>query len=94
MKKEHKKLVTRSSPGNSSCASYCFVVTDEGRRIARNSQWGAVLGVVGVEPLPPEANGGLGAEPPATGRWGSGAEPQRSKILHFFCQNNLILELF
>ena len=22
--------------------------------------------------------------------WGLGAEPQRSKILHFFCKNNLI----
>ena len=37
------------------------------RRVARNSQWGegAVSGVWGRSPQPPEANGGLGAEPPA-----------------------------
>ena len=39
--------------------------------------------------------GGLGAEPPAaesTGVWGR--SPQRSKILHFFRENNFILGLF
>ena len=41
------------------------------RRVARNSQWGgAVLGVWGRSPQLPEANGGLGAKPPASGGWG------------------------
>ena len=42
------------------------------RRVARNSQWGAVLGVWGRSPQPPEAKGvrgrrfgGLGAKPTA-----------------------------
>ena len=60
----------------------------------------AVLGVWERSSQPPEANGGLGAKPPAAGGWGSGrkassrrrrgglgAEPlQRSKILHFFAK--------
>ena len=63
---------------------------------------GAVLGVLfwgsgcfGRSPQPPEANGGVGAKPPAaggTGVWGRSS--QRSKILHFFCKNNFILGLF
>ena len=43
---------------------------------------------------PPEA-GGMGAKPTAAGGmevWGR--SPQRSKNLHFFCKNNLILGLF
>ena len=54
---------------------------------------GAVLGVWGRSPLLLEA-GGLGAKPPAARGTGSGVQSfQRSKSLHFFCKNNLILEL-
>ena len=35
---------------------------------------GAVLGVWGRSPQPPEANGGLGAKPPAAGGWGFGGK--------------------
>ena len=53
------------------------------RRVARNSQWGgAVLGVWGQSPQPPEANGDLGARPPALENFA------------FFCNNNFILGLF
>ena len=71
------------------------------RRVARNSQWGAVLGVWGRSPQPPEANGGLGAKPPAAGGWGFGgkapnrrrhgglgAEPPALENFAFFCKNN------
>ena len=48
---------------------------------------GAVLGVWGRSPQPPEANGSLGAEPPAAGGTGvEGRSPQRSKILRFFAK--------
>ena len=59
---------------------------------------GAVLGVWGRSPQPPEANWGLGAKPPAARGWGfaekppaaggmgSGRSPQRSKILRFFAK--------
>ena len=56
------------------------------RRIARNSQWGAVLGVWRRSPQPPEA-GGLGAKVPAAG--GTGVRmwsPQHSKILRFLAK--------
>ena len=69
------------------------------RRVAKNSQWGAVFEGLGAEPQPPEANGGLGAKPLAAGGWGFGGEapsrrrhgvwglrPQRSKILQFFAK--------
>ena len=71
------------------------------RRVARNSQWGGCFGgsgggapsrrrpmeVWGQSPQPPEANGGLGAKPPAAGGTGVwGRSPQRSKIMHFFLQ--------
>ena len=69
------------------------------RRVARNSQWGGCLGVLGAEPpaagcqwgleakLPAPEAGGLGAEPPAAGGTGAwGRSPQRSKILHFFAK--------
>ena len=58
------------------------------RRVARNSQWGGLFeGVWGRSPQPPEANGGLGAKPPAAGGTGVwGRSPQRSKILHFFAK--------
>ena len=68
---------------------------------------GAVLGVWGRSPQPPEANGSLGAKPPAAEGWGLGAKPpaaggtevwgrspQRSKMLHFFCKINFIFGLF
>ena len=41
------------------------------RRVARNSQWGAGLGVWRRSPQPLEA-GGLGAKPPAAGDTGVG----------------------
>ena len=41
---------------------------------------GAVLGVWGRSPQPPEANGGLGAKPPAAGGWGFGGKaPSRRR---------------
>ena len=77
------------------------------KRVARNSQWGSVLGVWGRSPSRcrpmgvwgrspqlPEA-GVLRAKPSAAG--GTGVWelcPQRSKILHLFCKNNFILGLF
>ena len=78
------------------------------RRVARNSQWGgAVWGVWGRSPQPPEANGGLGAKPPAAGGWGFGgkapsrrrhggvgAEPPALENFAFFCKINFILGLF
>ena len=48
---------------------------------SQNSQWGAVLGVWGQSPQPPEANGGLGAKPPAAGGWGFGGKaPSRRRL--------------
>ena len=60
---------------------------------------GAVLGVWGRSPQPPEANGGLGAKPSAAGGWGFGgkapsrwrhgglgAEPPALKFFAFFLQ--------
>ena len=68
---------------------------------------GAVWGVWGRSPQPPEANGGLGAKPPAAGGWGFGgkapsrrrhgglgAEPPALENFAFFCKNNFILGLF
>ena len=64
-------------------------------------------GVWGRSLQPPEANGGLGAKPPAAGGWGFGgkapsrqrhggvgAEPPALENFAFFCKNNFILELF
>ena len=46
------------------------------RHVARNSQWGgAVLGVWGWSPQPPEANGELGEKPPVASGWGSRGKP-------------------
>ena len=47
------------------------------RRVARNSQWGAVLGFWGRSPQPPDANGGRGrsTQPPEAG--GSGASARK-----------------
>ena len=52
------------------------------RRVARNPQWGGgCLGVWGRSPQPLEANGGLGAKPPAAGGWGFGGKtPSRSDV--------------
>ena len=44
------------------------------RRVARNSQWSAVLGVWGRSPQPPEANGDVNAKPPAAGGWRFGGK--------------------
>ena len=69
------------------------------RRVARNSQWGAVLGFWGRSPQPPDANGGLeaklpapeagvlGAKPPAAGgteAWGGA--PSTRKFCIFFAK--------
>ena len=77
------------------------------RRLARNSQWGAVFGFWGRSPQPPDVNGGLGAKPPAAEGWGFGgkapsrrrhgglgAEPPALENFAFFCKNNFILGLF
>ena len=69
------------------------------RRVARNSEWGADLGVWGQSPQPPEANGGLRVKAPAAGglefggkalsrrrHGGLGRSPQRWKFLHFFAK--------
>ena len=68
---------------------------------------GAVLGVWGRSPQPLEANGGLGAKPPAAEGWGFGgiapsrrrhgglgAMPPALENFAFFCKNNFILGLF
>ena len=68
---------------------------------------GAVWGVWGRSPQPLEANGGMGAKPPASGGWGFGgkapsrrrhgglgAEPPALENFAFFCKNNFILGLF
>ena len=53
-----------------------------GRRVARNSQMRELLwGSGGRAPQPPEAIGGLGAEPPALENFA------------FFLKNNLVLGL-
>ena len=52
-----------------------FVVTSMQARSQKFAMGGAVLGVWGRSPQPPEANGGLGAKPPAAGGWGFGAKP-------------------
>ena len=55
------------------------------RRVARNSQWGANMGL--EQSSQSLEAGGQGANPPAaegTGVWGQ--SPQRSKILHFFAK--------
>ena len=68
---------------------------------------GAVWGVWGRSPQPPDASEGLGAKPPAAGGWGFGgkapsrrrhgglgAEPPALENFAFFCKNNFILGLF
>ena len=53
-----------------------------GRRVARKfAMGGAVWGVWGWSPQPPEANGGVGAKPPAAGGWVGvwGQSPQSSE---------------
>ena len=68
--------------------TYCFQARSQ--KFAMGGCFG------GLEAKPPAAGGwGFGAKPPAaggTGVWGQSL--QRSKILHFFCKNNLILGLF
>ena len=78
-------------------------------RQARSQKFerGGCFGVWGRSSQPPEANGGLGAKPPAAGGWrsggkapsrrrhgGLGAESPALENFPFFCKNNLILELF
>ena len=67
--------ITNSSPGRVHCAM------SPPRRVARNSQWGeSVLGVWGLSPQPSEANGSLGANPPAARGWGFGGKsPSRRR---------------
>ena len=86
----------------------CFLPKlGEDKRVARNSQWGAMLGVWGRIPQLPEAIGGLEAKPLAAGDWESGgkapsrrrqrdlgAEPPALENYAFFSKNNLILGLF
>ena len=68
---------------------------------------GAVLGVWGQSPQPPETNGGLGAKPSAAEGWGFGdkapsgrrhgglgAEPPALENFAIFCKSNFILGLF
>ena len=55
---------------------------------------GAVWGVWGRSPQPPEANGDLGAKPQLPEARGSGGEPPALENFAFFCKNNLILGLF
>ena len=42
---------------------FCQVLSVKARRVGRNSQWGAVLGVWGCSPQPPEAQGSRGRAP-------------------------------
>ena len=54
------------------------------RPVARNPQWGAVLGVWGRIPQQPEANGVLGAKPPVAGGTKSvGGAPSAQKFCIF-----------
>ena len=55
---------------------------------------GGCFGGLEEGPQLPEANGGLGAKPPAARGWGLGAEPPAIENFAFCCKNNLILELF
>ena len=92
-------------------ASFDRVVLKTGTLAQARSQkfamGGAFWGVWGRSPQPPEANGGLGAKPPAAGGWGFGgkapsrrrhgglgAEPPALENFAFFCKNNFILGLF
>ena len=74
-------------------------LSDEQARSQKFAMGGAVWGVWGRSPQPPEANGvwgrspqlpeagGLGAKPPAAGGTGVWVQsPQRSKILHVFAK--------
>ena len=56
------------------------------RRVTKNSQWGAVLWVLGPSPLPREANGSLGAKLPAARSWGSGGGTPSARKFCIFLQ--------
>ena len=79
---------------------YCKLMYMQARS-QKFAMGGAVLGVWGRSPQPPEANGGLGASSPAAGGWGFGgkapsrrrhgglgAEPPALENFAFFCKNN------
>ena len=85
----------------------CLFGRNEQARSQKFVMGGAVWGVWGRSPQPPEANGGLGAKPPAAGGWGfRGKAPSRRRHgglgggaialenFAFFCKNNFILGLF
>ena len=88
----------------------CIISTTPYYQQARSQKFamgGAVWGVWGRSPQPPEANGGLGAKPPAAGGWGFGGktpsrrrhgglreEPPVLEKFAFFCKNNFIFGLF
>ena len=75
-----KRLSNTTLDNNRQCHSP--LITNQSiirRRVARNSQWGAVLGSGGKVP---SRRRPVGAEPPAL------------EIFAFFCKNNLILGLF
>ena len=74
----HRKLCGEREPKP---AHLCYL-WHATKRVAKNSQWGASLGVQGLSPQPPEANGSLGAKAPA------------HETFAFFCKNNLILGQF
>ena len=58
-------------------------------RVARNSQWGAVLGVWGRGLQSPEAKRGPGAKPLAVEGWGSGGGAPSPRKFCIFLQKQL-----
>ena len=74
-----KKIVQNKSYENSYDYKQCKVWEARSQKFAIE---GAVVGVWGQSPQPPEAIGGLGAEPPAL------------KNFAFFLKNNLVLGLY
>ena len=100
--KSKKKVFTKNgtlfSPNSGEDQKKVFTKNGT-RRVARNSQWGGQIFGLGAEPPAAEGQSGLGAKTPAAEGWGSegeapsrhkhgglGAEPQHSKILHFFAK--------
>ena len=93
------RLNTDLDENNQLCHAIRIICSLNQARSQKFAMGGAVLGVWGRSPQPPEANGGLGAKPPAAGGWGFGgkapsrrrhggvgAEPPALKNFAFFLQ--------
>ena len=79
----HEELLRNQLKGkyNYNCSNACKdAQCCTQARSQKFAMGGAVLGVWGRSPQPPEANGGLGAKPPAAGGWGFGGKaPSRRR---------------